>query len=61
METLTILAFSLSAFLLGNEMPVGQTELGGFPVGYYFTIALLFIGFEMRKRLKNGRRRETVT
>ena len=58
MEILTILTIGLCCLLLANEMPIGDTEFGGFPVAYYLVLSLLFIGFEMRKQIKNDRGRE---
>jgi hypothetical protein len=57
-ETLTVLTVAVGVLLLANEMPLGDTELGGFPVAYYLVLTLLFIGFTMRKRLKHGRRED---
>jgi len=54
---LTILTIIMAIVLVGTEQPLGDLELGGFPVGYYWTFILISIAFLMRKELKHDRRR----
>jgi hypothetical protein len=51
-EMLTVVTILLGCGLLATELPFGDVEIGGFPIAYYLVASLLFIGFEMRKRLK---------
>lgn len=57
MERVTIFALVLAVLLLLTENPVSDVEMGGFPLGYYWSFILLAIAFEMRSRIIHERTR----
>jgi hypothetical protein len=56
-QRVTWLVVLFSIVILATEQPVGDLELGGFPVGYYWTAILLSTAFWLRRELNGNRRK----